>query len=284
MNSVWPIGLSTGCFYRQDIREVLPAIRDAHFVEIEVCSFPKHLDYHNPEAVSSATTMIRKLGMVPFSFHAPFADHIDITSLDPAKRQIAVEELLVACRAASALGVKNVVLHPGPERQGWPPEHEFVQHVRNAAVSLNSVAQECCGSGMRLLLENMLPHLLFGHLADMLYLLGEIRECDVGACLDTGHAHLAGEINTIIHKFSGHLKMLHVNDNHRTYDEHLSPGDGSIDWPWVIAELKRCRFEGHLILELSRQEHESTTEMLSRASKARDYLSSLMESVPANEV
>ena len=41
---------------------------------------------------------------------------------------------------------------------------------------------------MKVLLENMLPHLLFGHISDMLYLLGEIRNCEVGTCLDTGHA------------------------------------------------------------------------------------------------
>jgi sugar phosphate isomerase/epimerase len=45
--------------------------------------------------------------------------------------------------------------------------------------------------GIQLLLENMLPHLLFGQTSDMMYLLGEISTCAVGTCLDTGHAHLA---------------------------------------------------------------------------------------------
>lgn len=280
MNAAWPIGLSTGCFYQQNILEVLPEIRAVGFDKIEVCSYPKHLDYHNPVAVEDAAKMLKNLGVEPFSFHAPFAEYIDITSLCDADRCRAVDELLAACNAAAALGVRNVVLHPGPERQGRPPEHEFVQHVRNAAISLNTVAKNCSEKGMVLLLENMLPHLLFGHLADMLFLLGEIRDCAVGACLDTGHANLAGEIGAVIHKFSGHLKMLHVNDNRRTYDDHLAPGEGSIDWPWIVGELKRCHFEGTLILELSRRPHESTSEMLDRAYQARDYLLTLIQEVP----
>ena len=263
--------------------EVLPAIRESGFQKIEVCSFPKHLDYHSADAVKRAAELIHQLGIEPFSFHAPFADHIDITSLDMSVRDRAVEELLDACRAAAALGVKNVVLHPGPERSGRPPEHEFVQHVRNAAISLNIVAKQCSDMGVVLLLENMLPHLLFGHLGDMLFLLGEIRECAVGTCLDTGHAHLAGEIRTVIHKLSGHLKMLHVNDNHRAHDDHLAPGEGAIDWPWIIAELKRCHFHGDLILELSRRPHESIPDMLARAASAKDYLNNLIDTVTAHE-
>jgi sugar phosphate isomerase/epimerase len=121
----------------------------------------------------------------------------------------------------------------------------------------------------------MLPHLLFGHTSDMLYLLGEIRECSVGACLDTGHANLAGELSTVIHKLSGHLKMLHINDNRGDRDAHLPPGEGVVDWPWIIAELKRCQFGGTLILELSSREDEPPGDILGRAQHARDYLRSL---------
>lgn len=277
----WPIGLSTGCFYQQSILEVLEAISRHGFHQIEICSFPKHLNYHHEEEVRKAGEMMRALNLEPFSFHAPFADHIDITSLDAGRRKAAVDELLVACRAAAAMGVKHLVLHPGPERSGRPPQEEFVQHVSYAAESLNTVARVCCDLGVHLLLENMLPHLLFGHLSDMLYLLGEIRDCDVGTCLDTGHANLAGEIHTVIHKLSGHLKMLHANDNHRNFDAHLCPGEGSIDWPWVIGELKRCHFGGSLILEL-RREHESVDDFLQRAGRARDYLGRLIQEVPAH--
>jgi len=279
----WPIGLSTGCFYQQNILEVLHEIPKWGFRQVEICSFPKHLDYHREDEVRKAAELIRECGLEPFSFHAPFADHIDITSLDESTRRMAVEELLIACRAAAAMGVKHIVLHPGPERHGRPPEEEFLQHMKNAAQSLNHVARTCSQLGLHLLLENMLPHLLFGHISDMLFLLGEIRDCDVGSCLDTGHANLAGEINTVVHKLSGHLKMLHANDNHRNFDAHLCPGEGSINWSWVVGELKRCGFSGSLILELSRSDREPVPAFLARAQSAARLLENLARTVPPNE-
>jgi len=268
----WTIGLSTGCFFRRRFLDVIGEIRDGGFDTIEVCSFPMHLDYHNHEAAAEAGARMRALGMRPASFHAPFADRIDITALDSEARAVAVRELIAAAEAAAVMGVESLVLHPGPEREGRPPEAEFLERMRHAADSLNQVADRCCELGVHLVLENMLPHLLFGHINDMLYLLGSIRTCDVGACLDTGHAFLARELPTVIHKLSGHLHMVHVNDNRGDRDDHLPPGQGNIDWAWVLRELRQSGFKGPLILELSSHPNESVPDMLDRARRARDHL------------
>jgi sugar phosphate isomerase/epimerase len=270
--NLWPIGLSTGCFYYRSFFDIIDAVQASGFRQIEICSYPRHLDYHNDDQVRRAGDRLRELDLHPFSFHAPFADHIDITSFDDSVRRAAVEELLTACHAAAAMGVRHVVLHPGPERSGRPPEHEFLRHMKLAAESLNVVARRCAELSVRLLLENMLPHLLFGRTSDMLFLLGEIKEADVGACLDTGHANLAGDLPLVVHKLSGHLKMLHVNDNRGNSDAHLCPGDGVINWRGLLTELRKHHFKGSLILELSSQPHESPQEVLSRARRASDYL------------
>jgi sugar phosphate isomerase/epimerase len=273
----WPIGLSTGCFYRNSIFDVLAAIRDSGFRVIEVCSFPAHLDYHNEDEVLRAGQMIRACGLRPISFHAPFADQIDITAPDDRLREAAVAELISACRAASLLGAENVVLHPGPERAGRPPQGEFLERMQHAAVSLDRVATFCSEVGVRLLLENMLPHLLFGNVSDMLFLLGKIKTCAVGACLDTGHARLSGDLGNVFHKLSGHLQMVHISDNLGDWDAHLLPGDGSIDWPWVVDQLDRHQFGGGLIIEMAARESESVPVTLARARRGRDYLADVVE-------
>lgn len=259
---------------------MLKEVRGSGFDVIEVCSFPAHLDYHNKEDVSRAGGMLRSLGIRPASFHAPFAEKIDITALDAGAREHAVAELITACEAAASMGVENLVLHPGPERAGRPPEEEFLDRMRNAAGALNKVAVRCCELNVHLLLENMLPHLLFGHINDMLYLLGSIQDCDVSACLDTGHAFLARELPTVIHKLSGHLRLIHINDNCGERDEHLAPGEGHIDWPWFMEELRRCHFSGTLILEISSRHGEPVKETLARAVSARDYLEHIMHAMP----
>jgi sugar phosphate isomerase/epimerase len=271
----WPIALSTGCFYRRRIFDVLEPLRDAGFRQIEVCSFPAHLDYHNQDDVRRAGDRLRELQIHPVSFHAPFADHIDITALDEGEREAAIAELIRACDAAAQMGCDHIVLHPGPEREGRPPDEEFLQRMHHAAAALNRVAGHCCRLGIGLLLENMLGHLMFGHVRDMMYLLGEINTCEVGTCLDTGHAHLAQEMGLVIQKLSGHLKMVHVNDNNGHRDDHLPPGDGSIDWRWVLNELRRNDFQGVLVLELAGNEHELVETILARAVRARDYLNAL---------
>lgn len=268
----WPIAFSTGCFYRRSIFEVLEAVKAAGFQEIEVCSFPQHLDYHNIDDVRRAGERMRALGIRPLSFHAPFAHKIDITSLEKSERDAAVHELIRACEAAAIIGCEHVVLHPGPEREGRPQEEEFLKRMHHAAESLNRVAARCCELNIHLLLENMLAHLLFGHVRDMMYLLGEITTCNVGTCLDTGHAHLAREMGIVIQKLSGHLKMVHVNDNHGDWDAHLAPGDGSIDWPWVVRELRDNGFHGSLVLELHGESGESVEQILARGVRAREYL------------
>jgi sugar phosphate isomerase/epimerase len=109
----------------------------------------------------------------------------------------------------------------------------------------------------------------------MMYLLGEIKGCDVGTCLDTGHAHLAREMDVVIQKLSGHLRMVHVNDNRGDRDAHLPPGEGTIDWPRVIGELRRRGFRGALVLELAGGGHEDVELVLDRAISSRAFLERL---------
>lgn len=274
--TAWPIGLSTGCFYRQSILTVLDEIRSSGFHIIEICSFPQHLDYHHEGDVRRAGERIHALGLRPYSFHAPFANHIDITALDDGARQAAVGELITACRAAALLGAEHVVLHPGPEREGRPGGDEFVKRIHHAASSLRRVAACCREEGVKLLLENMLPHLLFGHTSHMLFLLGEMGADCVGVCLDTGHARLGGDLASVVHLLSGHLKLVHINDNRGDRDSHLIPGEGSIDWPWLMGELHRHQFHGGLIIEMAAEENEPTAGTLARARRGRDYLAGVL--------
>jgi sugar phosphate isomerase/epimerase len=118
--SDWPVGLSTGCFYRQSIFDCLEIITGGGFHMIEICSFPAHLDYHDHATVARASRRIRELGLEAYSFHAPFADHIDIGSPESNHRDQAVAEILCAAEAAAILEVRYFVIHPGPEHTDPP--------------------------------------------------------------------------------------------------------------------------------------------------------------------
>lgn len=155
---------------------------------IEVCSSPLHLDYHNLNAVRRAGALISELGMEAYSFHAPFANHIDISSLDAGTRAKALKEMLDAAEAAATLEVHYLVVHPGPESAIVPPREETLQRMETVVDTLNQVAQRCQALGIGCVLENKLPHLLFGKTSDILWNLDALDSVEVGACLDTGHA------------------------------------------------------------------------------------------------
>jgi sugar phosphate isomerase/epimerase len=247
----WPISLSTGCFYQQSILDCLETIRASGFSMIEVCSSPAHLDYHDLGAVRAVAARIDQLGMEAYSFHAPFADRIDISSLDADRRQLALKEILQALEAAAALQVHYFVLHPGPEHANIPPNEERLRRMENVVATINCVARRCAELGIGCVLENKLPHLLFGNTSDILWILDAVDGVEVGACLDTGHAFLSGDLANMVRKLAGHLRVIHAHDNRGHSDDHLPPGDGKIDWPWLMRELVATGFHGVLVLELA---------------------------------
>jgi sugar phosphate isomerase/epimerase len=267
----WPVGLSTGCFYRTNILDCLDRVRDAGFGLIEVCSSPTHLDYHDRAAVERAAGRIRELDLECYSLHAPFADWIDITSPDPEARGRSVGEILLAAEAAAILGSRHFVIHPGPENSGLPAS-ERLDRMSNAATALNDIARRCQELGPHLVLENMLPHLFCGHVRELLWLLGSLETTDVGVCLDTGHAFLSGVLQHVAHKLSGHLWMVHASDTHGKFDDHLPPGDGCVPWEALLRQLDRVRFQGTFILEIAGSEEPVS---LAGAQRGRRFLRDL---------
>jgi sugar phosphate isomerase/epimerase len=168
------------------------------------------------------------------------------------------------------LGSRYFVIHPGPEHQPHPSGEDRQHRLENVASSLDEIAARCQHLGMICVLENKLPHLLFGNTADMLWILGAMTVTEVGVCLDTGHANLAGELDTATHKLSRHLRMVHASDNHGSYDDHLPPGEGSIDWSRILGLLRDNGFRGSLMMEIAGRGEPA--QILAAARRARQYL------------
>lgn len=272
--SDWPVGLSTGCFYQQSIFDCLETIRNGGFTMIEVCTAPTHLDFKDHNAVKKAAHLCNKLGMEAYSLHAPFADHIDLTSWDRNQRENSKEEILKAAEASAILEVRYFVIHPGPEHAYTPPPHERIPRMQHAAEMLNTIAHRCHELGVQCVLENKLPHLIFGNSSDTLWIMGAMDTVNIGTCLDTGHAYLSGELYNVMHKLSGHLQMIHANDNFGQNDDHLPPGKGRIHWEKLLCELSETGFHGGFILELAAQK--DNQRLLAEAREARKFLRNVM--------
>lgn len=270
--SDWAVGLSTGCFYRTRIFECLPLIREHGFTMLEICSHPDHLDYHDHQQVRRLARELEDLSLEAYSFHAPFANGLDITSPVGAQRRRSIDEVLAAVEAAARLGARYLVLHPGPEKELHPEPGEGLKRRQDGVLALNEIAGRCQGQQVELVLENMLPHLFLGDIGELLRCRGAIREAEVGYCLDTGHAFLGGELFHIATALAGSLRIIHASDNHGRHDDHLPPGQGRIDWLALLGHLQRLGFAGGIILEINDDGPASPEALLRKAGRSRLYL------------
>jgi sugar phosphate isomerase/epimerase len=126
----------------------------------------------------------------------------------------------------------------------------------------------------------MLPHLFAGRVKDILWILGAMETVEVGVCVDTGHAHLAGELSTVAHKLSSHLWMVHASDNWGRSDDHLAPGEGEINWDHFLRQLADVRFTGTVILEIHGAGNDFA--ILVAARRGRTYLSTQARHIEAS--
>ena len=82
------------------------------------------------------------------------------------------------------------------------------------------------------------------------YVLDNIKNDNVGLCYDSGHCHAHFKDDFDFRRFKNRIFAIHLHDNDGTKDQHLLPFDGTIDWDYVINELKDNNYEGHTTLEI----------------------------------
>ena len=160
----------------------------------------------------------------------------------PAKYELLERSL----RGAAMLGIPWVVFHPSrtPEVDEERALSDNVAYFRPLA----RLAQEL-GTGIAL--ENMSGEDHgFTTGAQLARLIDALDSPAVGACWDTGHAHLAGvDQGRELHALGARLKALHVQDNDARTDGHTAPFFGTIDWPALMAALRDIGYPGPFTFE-----------------------------------
>ena len=155
-------------------------------------------------------------------------------------------------RAAAVLGARYLVVHPVFRYEnGAPIKSRSRFWAINAALveKLLPVAAEC---GVTLLAENLLS----GVCADPRAVAGLVKRVDspwFGWCFDVGHAHVSGYTPDILKACAAVPISLHIQDNGGTGDEHLIPGDGTVDWDLFLFVLKEIGYLGDCVLEAHHQ-------------------------------
>ncbi|MBQ2545454.1 MAG: sugar phosphate isomerase/epimerase [Clostridia bacterium] len=152
---------------------------------------------------------------------------------------------------AGLLGAKFMVLHPVWRENGAVIE-DAETFIRLNAEAVKPWLERAERAGVAILSEN----LLWGASKDPRIIADLVREVDsptFGWCFDTGHANCFGFRPDVLRECAVPPASLHLQDNRGTGDEHLIPGDGTVDWDAMIRALKACGYAGDCVLEAHHQ-------------------------------
>jgi sugar phosphate isomerase/epimerase len=303
-------GLSTHVFFQHRLHPgLLDALtaagaRTGGTMTIEVFAARHHFDYTDTLAVRELAAWFRS-NDVRAVLHQPIyitdradtqwsrhvAANLNLIAPEKTQRIAAMDEVKRALEAAEQVPFTAIVLSLGLNHSAW--DEPAIEHSITAIEHLKAFASPL---GVRLLLENMenevtTPEHLF-------YILKAGHFDSVGVCLDLGHLHLAqpvegaprdSGVGAAVTLLGERIAQLHIHDNHGPFaphtdmkDEHLWPGDGTMDWSAVSASLTALPASTAGILEVESDRDEAPEAVTRKAEKVFRTLADLA-SAPASQ-
>jgi sugar phosphate isomerase/epimerase len=221
---------------------------------IEIFAMRGHFDYGNVQQVREIGSWFHAQQDVEFaSLHAPIFGsgewgHFDSPPLNIAGRERkerieAMDEIKRAIEVAEIAPFRYLILHPGVRGEQYG-DHEF-EGALSSIEHLHAFAKPL---GVSLLLENIQNELTAPE--KLVELIHTLHYDDLGVCLDLGHAHIEPGVERAIETLSPLIRSVHMHDNHGMTDEHLWPGEGTIDWPRTMELLRAAPQVPALVLEV----------------------------------
>lgn len=247
--SIW-----TGMYAELPLHEAIGVLHECGWTSFEIST--EHLvQIETSKTADSLIAETRQcLDRHDLSAHQAHALlHANVAAAEDEGRECDIQRLMSHITLSARLGVKQLVMHPGGYTPSLgTPGNIAIRHNIAAFRRLGDAAGE---KGIQIGVEN-LPFRGAASAQDMLNLLEAIDHPAIGITLDTSHANMCGlDIAQMIHAFGSSLVATHISDNNGSGDQHLTPGGGTIDWPAVMAALRRTDFRGDLNLEIPGECH-----------------------------
>ena len=247
--------ISTYVQVREQLRPgILERMAGGGVAGFEIFASRGHFDYSNAYQVREVASWFSSQdGIELRSLHAPIFSSgewgrsdtpaLNIAGRDRKERIVAMDEIKRTIEVAETLPFHFLVLHVGVAGERFD-EHKFegalssIEHLRAFAKPLN----------VSLLLENI-PNELTAP-AKLVEMIHTLHYDDVGVCFDIGHAHLEPGVEAAFDTLKPLIRSVHVHDNHGMKDEHLWPGEGTIDWKRTCELLRTAPQVPGLVFEI----------------------------------
>lgn len=214
------------------VLETIKAIKNAGFKNVFVQWYDKEWEYSQEEQVK----MCKELGLNIIFAHLGYQNINSIWEEGEIGDSL-VERYKKDIKDCKENGIPMVVMHLTSKTKA--PMYgeiglERIKKIINYAKELN----------VKVAFENTK---IKGYLE---YVLGNIKDDNVGICFDAGHCHVHFNDEFNFKFFKDRIFAVHLHDNDKSDDLHLLPFDGTIDWKNVIKKLKECNYNGPITLEL----------------------------------
>jgi sugar phosphate isomerase/epimerase len=247
--------LSTHLFLHQRLHPGLLEFASRAGAEaVEIFAARQHFDYTNREAVVELGDWFRANELKAWSMHAPLypdremgragAPACNVLHPEKSRRIDAMDEIKRALESAESIPFRNLVVHLGDREDEWSPRS--IEYAQTALEHLSAFAGPL---GVHVLVENILNEPTRPDRLMHILNLGHLNA--IGVCLDLGHAHMTTGVSDAFAALGNRIGQVHAHDNHSVKDEHLWPGEGTIDWERTAEALNALTPPPAVVLELS---------------------------------
>jgi xylose isomerase len=215
----------------------------------------------SPENVSWVGEMLSKYGLecvsiIPDHFSQKRWGRGSLSAKDPAIREQALEYTFECVEMARKLGCKTLNIWPGQDGYDYILQSNLVQERAWLLENITKVAASAPDINFALEYKPKEPrnHCFMARASDTLLLAKETKLDNVGVCIDTGHAFVAGEnvgeSIVILQEYGRKLFHMHFNDNYGFWDDDMIVG--SVHFPVFVETLfwlKETNYSGWLSMD-----------------------------------
>ncbi|MCL2115701.1 MAG: sugar phosphate isomerase/epimerase [Methanobrevibacter sp.] len=228
------IGVSSLSVYKENILNNLEFIEG---LNVDYCELLN--DYPNIIDINSLKSYNLK-----YTIHSPIID-LNLASLNKNIQKVSIAEIKRSIDLARELNSEIVVVHAG----NLPFS---ARSFENKALAKSRESIKICGDygkdlGVEVAIENM-PNVEGFFYQDIYELNKLLEDLEMSMTLDVAHGATAGFKEDELYFDS--VKHIHLSDNNRDSDDHLSLGEGSIDFKTIINNFKKNSYEGIYVIEV----------------------------------
>ncbi len=244
--------LSSFVYLNYPLTEAIDRIAGIGYHAIDIWGGRPHA-YRRDISHGQAEALRKQLdrsGMAVASFiPAQFRYPTCLCSPNDTIRHDSVSYIQDSVETAAALGAPLVTVCPGHTLHG----QESSDGWKRLTESLDAICRFAGLRGAKIAIEpaDRYETDLIQTTYQAMRMIHELGHSNLGIVLDSGHAYVVGEkFAPAVQEMGDRLFHVHVDDNNGLRDQHLVPGEGTLDFDAFFAALRQSGYAGYLCAEL----------------------------------